>query len=282
MSLRTLIPARVALALAVALATAAAVPAQEPVEPEVLTELVYHEARSLALFAACDKTLDDRLDVFEFGAAFVDLEDPRDPSIFRKVDGDASGFVEWSEFDVRLAQSIERVGQVRVRPVRAVSDVRDPTIPPPPIDPTEQILGRFDVDRDGRLGTDEFRTFVMRADLDPTVVERLTVLDTDHDGSLDVPELAPVIQAAPSIWQRLAPHEREIRAMPSEFRAIDVNLDGAIGRSELEVVLARIHPSLVAWTQRVMADADRSRDNTLGSSELTTAAATARRRLEAK
>lgn len=252
-------------------------PAQEP-----LTELVYHESRSLALFAACDRNLDERLDVFEVGAAFVDLEDPRDPSMFRRIDTDASGYIEWPEFDARFLRAIDRVGQLRLRPVHPIADVRDPTIPPPPVDPTEQILGRFDIDHDGMLSAEEFKSFVRRAELDANVVERLPVLDTNGDGMLDVPELAPVIQAIPSIWHRLAPHEREIRAMPAEFRAIDVNLDGAIARTELEVGLARIHPSLALWVQRVLADADRSRDAMLGPSELSTALNSARERAAPK
>lgn len=68
--------------------------------------------------------------------------------------------------------------------------------------------------------------------------------------------------------------------MPAEFRAIDLNLDGAIDHRELDLGLRRIHPALSAWTGRVLYDADRSRDKTLGWSELAAAATAARRPLE--
>ncbi len=85
---------------------------------------------------------------------------------------------------------------------------------------------------------------------------------------------------APAIWQRIAPHEQEIRSMPDQFRALDFNLDGAIDQTELEVGLRRIHPALANWTQRILFDADRSHEKTLGWSELAAATALARRRLE--
>ncbi|MGE0144625.1 MAG: hypothetical protein AB7I19_13945 [Planctomycetota bacterium] len=267
-----------------AVAWSGVLPAQEPEvappAPETLVvESQHRESRSLALFAACDRNADDRLDVFEFGNAFVDLEDRRGSLVFRSSDADASGFLEWSEFDERMRVTIERNGRVRLRPLREVAEIRDPTIPPPAIDPTEQIIEQFDIDQDGGLSADEFRSVLRRAQLDMRIANRFAELDADADGALRAPEFGPILLYASQIWQRIAPHEKDIRRMPAAYRATDLNLDGAIDLRELELGLSRIQPSLARWANRVLYDADRSRDKMLGAAELNTAGEHARERL---
>jgi Ca2+-binding EF-hand superfamily protein len=262
---------------------AAALPAQgaapRPAEPVALvTELRWSEARSLALFEACDRDADDLLDVLELRRALVDLQGTRDPAVFRRLDTDNSGFVEWPEFDARYRTSLETIGKFRVQPLREVPLLRDPTTPASDVDPSERILGALDEDGDEALSPAEFTKFLRRMAIDVRLADKFALLDLDDSGQLELLEFAPVLQWAPQVWTQMGRTEEVRRAMPEEYRSADRDLNGVIDAGELRSALARIHPSLARWTESILDAADRQRSGTLGAAELFAARAAARSR----
>lgn len=275
------VPAAALAAALVAAAAAAQVPVVGPQEPEpqdrpVLVETRYSEPRSLALFEACDRDADDRLDVFEIRDTVVDLQGTRDPAIFRKLDTDSSGFVEWYEFDARLRTALERAGSTRLRPYRTPPELSDPTATVSDIDPTEKLLGSFDTDGNGGLSQEEFAGFLRKTIRDDRLASQFEALDLDHSELLDVREFAPVLQFVPQVWEQMSASEDARRALPPEFRAADRDLNGAVDRSELRAALTVIHPSLARWSERILAAADRTRNGSLGAAELAAATAKAK------
>ncbi|MDA0375558.1 MAG: EF-hand domain-containing protein [Planctomycetota bacterium] len=237
-------------------------------EPELAVETVWSETRGLALFAACDRNGDDRLDLFEVRHCLVDLQATRDPSVFRRLDTDNSGFVEWPEFAERFKVSLGRAGRFQVQPYRQPAAMRDPASPSSEIDPSEQMLGALDGDGDGGLSRAEFTAFVRRMAGNAELVNRFAALDTDRSGKLELTEFAPVLMFVPQVWQKMSASEDLRRAMPADFRGADRDLNGVIDRAELRASLTRLHPSLGHWTDVILNAADRSRNGTLGAAEL--------------
>lgn len=237
-------------------------------EPELAVETVWSETRGLALFAACDRNGDDRLDLFEVRHCLVDLQATRDPSVFRRLDTDNSGFVEWPEFAERFKVSLGRAGRFQVQPYRQPAAMRDPASPSSEIDPSEQMLGALDSDGDGGLSRAEFTAFVRRMAGNAELTNRFAALDTDRSGKLELTEFAPVLMFVPQVWQKMSASEDLRRAMPADFRGADRDLNGVIDRAELRASLTRLHPSLGHWTDVILNAADRSRNGTLGAAEL--------------
>lgn len=240
----------------------------------ILVEERYGEPRSLALFAACDRDSDDRLDVFEIRSAMVDLRDTRDASVFRRLDADSSGFLEWNEFDERFRTLVQRSGSFRVRPVHEPVPLRDPTVPVAEMDPTATVLRAVDTDGDGGLAASEFAAFLRKHADNDGLARHFDTLDLDRSGLLDEHEFAPVLQWVPDVFDQLiAAREDDRSAIPPDHRAADRNLDGVIDRDELRAALALLDPSLKRWTDRILTRADRTRNGTLGGAELTAASA---------
>jgi Ca2+-binding EF-hand superfamily protein len=237
-------------------------------EPQVIVETVWSETRGLALFAACDRNGDDRLDLFEVRHCLVDLQATRDPSVFRRLDTDNSGFVEWPEFAERFKVSLGRAGRFQVQPYRDPAALRNPAAPSSEIDPSEQMLGALDADGDGGLSRVEFTAFVRRMAGNAELTNRFDALDTDRSGKLELTEFAPVLMFVPQVWQKMSASEDLRRAMPADFRGADRDLNGVIDRTELRAALTRLHPSLSHWTDVILNAADRTRNGTLGAAEL--------------
>jgi Ca2+-binding EF-hand superfamily protein len=237
-------------------------------KPAVIVETVWSETRGLALFAACDRDGDDRLDLFEVRHCLVDLQATRDPSVFRRLDTDNSGFVEWPEFAERFRVSLGRAGRFQLQPYREPAAMRNPAAPSSDIDPSEQMLGALDADGDGGLSRPEFTAFVRRMAGNAELSNRFDALDTNRSGKLELTEFAPVLMFVPQVWQKMSASEDLRRAMPANFRGADRDLNGVIDRAELRNALTRLHPSLAHWTDVILNAADRSRNGTLGAAEL--------------
>ncbi|MGA0059764.1 MAG: EF-hand domain-containing protein [Planctomycetota bacterium] len=260
--------AAAACAMVLALGLAAQEAGTKPAEPAVIVETVWSETRGLALFAACDRNGDDRLDLFEVRHSLVDLQASRDPSVFRRLDTDNSGFVEWPEFAERFQVSLGRAGRFQVQPYRDPAALRNPAAPSSEIDPSEQMLGALDGDGDGGLSRAEFTAFVRRMAGNAELTSRFDALDTDRSGKLELTEFAPVLMFVPQVWQKMSASEDLRRAMPADFRGADRDLNGVIDRAELRAALTRLHPSLAHWTDVILNAADRTRNGTLGAAEL--------------
>jgi Ca2+-binding EF-hand superfamily protein len=234
----------------------------------IVSESRYDRARSWALFAACDADADDRLSLFEVRRSFVDLGGADNLDAFRRLDTDASGFVEWPEFDRRFRLSIEQAGSFRVRPSRAVSAPRDPAAPASDADPVLFLIISIDTDGDDRLDLTEFTELLRLANVDPALSQGFAALDTDRSGELDRSELGPALQVLPGIWQLMPGESNSQTNLPIEFRPVDRNLDGVIDAKELEASLRRTDPTLVRWAARILRDADRSGNGSLGATEI--------------
>lgn len=267
-TLRRLAAAGAAFALGLAHGPAAQELGPGERKPDVIVETVWSETRGLALFAACDRNGDDRLDLFEVRHCLVDLQATRDPSVFRRLDTDNSGFVEWPEFAERFKVSLGRAGRFQVQPYREPAAMRNPASPSSEIDPSEQMLGALDGDGDGGLSRTEFTAFVRRMAGNAELSNRFDALDTDRSGKLELAEFAPVLMFVPQVWQKMSASEDLRRAMPADFRGADRDLNGVIDRTELRGALTRLHPSLAHWTDVILNAADRSRNGTLGAAEL--------------
>jgi Ca2+-binding EF-hand superfamily protein len=240
----------------------------KPAEPPKTEVRVHTEAASRRAFAECDGDADDRLSIFEATRAFEDMGSPRDSETFRTVDTDRDGFLSWPEFDQRLQTVIRLRGSLRYRPARKLSPADGAATPPPKDDSIDRsLLAVLDADRSGAVSRDEFANALQAGALSPALRGVFPSLDADDDGQLASAELAAMRVLLPKLV-RPEPVGNSPQAFPAEFAEVDRNRDGLIDELELDRALRQIHPSLGRWTQRVLADADRSGNHVLGPAEV--------------
>lgn len=155
------------------------------------------EAQSRSLFTGCDADGDDRLDVFEAGAAIELVRGVRDVDGFARFDTDRDGFVTWREFDRVLHATLDAGATFRVKPARPAA----PTTPDvkPTSDP-KALLREHDADRDGALDATELGAALRRVDarLATWAAEILRAHDVNRDGKLQPAELQRLPFAPPA------------------------------------------------------------------------------------
>ena len=230
---------------------------------------VWSVEQSLGLFRACDRNGDDRLDVFEAMAA---IEPVRDRTVFRRLDRDRDGYLDWPEFD-RFYRELVRGGDaLRLRllhpPPQAPADAEATGEPPA----RQRLIELFDADHSGVLEAAEIEAMLRAFELPPQFAAMLRGLDRDHDGKFTASELGPVMaqfQLGGAFAQKLKPVASK-SSLPPPWRAIDSNGDDAIDADELAAALRRVDPELARWTKAIVAAADRNGNGRLTADELAT------------
>jgi Ca2+-binding EF-hand superfamily protein len=253
-------------------------PAPVPAAPSGVTSVDrYWPGMSWALFAGCDGDSDDRLDLTEASEALVGLGDVPDAAAraqaFHHLDLNSDGGLEWPEFDVAYRKALDLSGSFKVRACRPVV---------PPLDPTEldnepppgfELLSLVDGDDDRQLSPKEFRAFLNAAGLDLSLREKFDVFDKDSSGALAVEEFVAVLQFVPGAGAEVLRAAAENPdALPRMFRRADRDRNGWLDRAELDTSLRALDPSLSRWTEKVLADADRSGNGQIGGTEIRHAA----------
>jgi len=251
-------------------ATAAAqVQPQAPKRPPVerVVRGMATETQSRNLFVGCDADGDDRLDVFEAGAAIEIVHGPRDVSGFAEFDRDRDGFVSWPEFDRALRQTLLRGTPFRVRPLRPDAPTQAEAAP---TTPQQLLLRLYDIDADGEVGQDEFARFVRDTGLPPLLLltNPLAQFDADRNGKLSADELAPALAGFPIVDPKKDPRTTSLR-MPAPWGEADTDRDGGIDGDELGKALRRVDPRLAPWAAEILRAADIDRDGKLRGAELT-------------
>lgn len=252
-----------------AAAAAAQAQPQQPKRPPLERVLrgVATETQSRNLYVGCDADGDDRLDVFEAGAAIEIVHGPRDVAGFAEFDRDRDGFVSWPEFDRALRQTLQRGSPFRVRPLRPDA----PTQPEAaPSTPQQLLLRLYDANSDGEVDQAEFARFVGETGLPPLLLltNPLAQLDADRNGKLSADELAPALAGFPIVDPKKDPRTTSLR-MPAPWGEADADHDGAIDADELAKVLRRVDPRLSPWAAEILRAADKDRDGKLRGAELT-------------
>jgi Ca2+-binding EF-hand superfamily protein len=230
---------------------------------------VYHEATSRELFFACDSDSDDRLDLFEACEAMETLGDPRDPTLFRRLDRDRDGFVSWPEFDQHYRQVVQRGGVLRVRPCRRLATDALELRTAAAATPIQKFLQLHDRNGDGGLDADEIDRFVRQTQLPNSTAAQLKALDLDRSGRVDESELAPYFDALRASLPGTAPQPKGPgKGLPPQYAELDANGDGTLDRDELAAALRRLDPALDPWAPAVFAALDRDRNGRLDAAEL--------------
>ena len=231
-------------------------------------ETRWDEQRSWTLFAACDRNGDDRIDVLEASACELVDGATRDIAGFRRLDADATGFIEYPEFDRRYRDVIERAGTFTVMVSAPIEFAPNPIASDGSDDPTLLVLRTADQDRSGTLSAEEFTRCLADNGEDPSLAAQFGELDRDGSGGLDATELGPFLQFMTHIWDRSPEEEARRRSLPEDDRAADTDGDGLLDREELEASLRLLSPSLARWSDRGFSDADDNGSKTLGGEEL--------------
>lgn len=236
--------------------------AQDPAPPPPATQVVldrYSEDISRAAFRACDVDSDDRLSMFEAGRALADVDGVHDIAGFRRLDTNADGYIEWPELDARFRQLVERGHPLRMVPQRPFEMPKESTEDATDaVDPRlKALMSSLDQNHDGRLQIAEFEAGTRGLSLPP--------LDADGSGVLEANELFPLLKLLPPSLRKAPP---TVDRLPDGYRQADANGDGILDRDELAEALRRLDPDLVRWTDRILRDADRSNNSTLGLPEL--------------
>lgn len=268
-----LLPLTLSLLAAAAAAQVAPQPPQRPPVERVVRGMAT-ETQSRNLFVGCDADADDRLDVFEAGAAIAIVHGPRDVAGFAEFDRDRDGFVSWPEFDRTLRQTLQRGAPFLVRPLRPDA----PTQPEAATATPQQLLLRlYDADADGEIGQEEFARFVRDTGLPPLLLltNPLAQLDADRNGKLSADELAPAMAGFPIVDPKKDPRTTSLR-MPAPWGEADADRDGAIDADELAKALRRVDPRLAPWAAEILRAADKDRDGKLRGAELSTPTAASR------
>ncbi|MGK0154042.1 MAG: Ca2+-binding EF-hand superfamily protein [Neolewinella sp.] len=223
----------------------------------------YSESTSRELFRACDANSDDRLDVFESADCFEVLPSPRDLEGFARFDNDRDGFVTWPEFDQRFRKGLENGGTFRVRTVRPFVM---PEPPPQPLTPLQKFIRLYDKDGDGGLSPTEIVDLLKATGLPELVATVLMQSDLDKSGKVDEAELAPWFAQLP---KPADPGKGEQKAgLMQPWLDADGNLDNAIDAAELEMLLRRLDPGLLRWTNNLLGTLDTNKDSKLSATEL--------------
>lgn len=244
-----------------------------PPKPVIVTLLTYTEDASRTAFAAIDRDADDRLDIFEFVASQDEsVAGPPPTAAFRRLDLDRDGFLDWPEFDARVRNALRLNGQVQYRPARVLPAAKpvqtNAGAAEHKLDPRARgLMNLLDSDRSGRVSRDEFETFAVSAGLPASAIVAFVEADADGDASLDAAEFAKLLELLPNAPR--GPGARpSSRSFSPAWRRADVDGDGDVSASELEVSLRRHALHLGRWAAKVVADADRSGDRRLGPAEV--------------
>ncbi len=243
----------------------------KPTTPELRQSAIrWSEAQSRRLFAGADGNADDRLDLFEAASALDSIGSPKEREVFRRLDRNRDGYVNWPEFDAHFRDLVEHGGTLRVRMAR----------PMPPIDdqgeaeasPARRLLRLWDTDGSGDLSEAELRAMLQGLGAPPAVQARPPRLDQDGSGTVSEAELAPVLQLVPGLAGAGGPKGSRL---PLPWRQADADQDGSLSLAEFTDALRRLDPTLAAWAARLLRRADQNGDGKLDEAELALLAKTA-------
>jgi len=222
----------------------------------VVTRSDWTAPDSRQLFRSLDRSRDDRLDIFEAGQGLAAVQDHRSRQDFHRIDQDRDGYIDWREFDALFRLVIAHREAFQVRPYYP--------LPQTPVtetaSPAQRILASLDRDGDGGAGRDEILGVLQQMGA-ANLVDLFPKMDTDGSGVLDATEFEPILVLMPSL-ANLAPAGRR-----SEVPA-DHDGDGVVAAAELGRALRLLDPSLGRWAGRILANADRNKDEKLDPREL--------------
>lgn len=228
---------------------------------------------SWQLFAACDLDADDRLDLIEAQSCIIMLaaEDAR--AAFRRMDGDADGFLYWPEFDQIYRNATTDGDGLYLHPSRIALLDDLPGLEPSAESralPANEIMASYDSNRDGTLDPNEVIALLNNFGLDPKLAERHKAMDTDGSGALDLNELETILQfiklPTASTFELLP---ESAGSAPLQF---DRDRDGLVDLSELQRALLVMAPTLIPWAETIILQADRDGDSRLSFLEIQQAA----------
>ena len=263
------------------------------------TLTAYSEAKSRALFHAADRNQDDRLDLFEAGAALSTLRDMAERGTFRRLDTNRDGFLEWPEFDAHVVHVLKLRGRLHVAvPLEADTDAlaATPAVARATGSPgaglatgggsareaaaakggattitAGPVFSLLDIDKDGLLGAKELMNLLKQRSLPPAALKQLPRLDRDGDGKLSPQELVLAERMVPGLIRREAAGAATAASALSvagDAVALDADGSGAIDSGELRAALRRIDPALGRHAERLVRAADRNGSGTVEPGEL--------------
>jgi hypothetical protein len=223
----------------------------------------YSESTSRELFRACDDNSDDRLDVFEAADCFDVLPSPGHLEGFARIDNDRDGFITWPEFDHRFRKGLENGGTFTVRTARQFVM---PEPPPQPLTALQKFIRLYDKDGDGGLSPTEIVDLLKATGLPEIVATVLMQSDLNQSGKVEEPELAPWFAQLPKPADTRKGKQKTGLTQP--WLDADGNLDEAIDAAELALLLRRLDPGLLRWTQGLLISLDTNKDGKLSATEL--------------
>lgn len=223
----------------------------------------YSESTSRELFRACDANSDDRLDIFESADCFEVLPSPRDLQGYARIDNDRDGYVTWPEFDLRFRKGLKNGGTFLVHTVRPFVK---PEPPPQPLSPLQKFLRLYDKDGDGGLSPAEILDLMKATGLPEDMATVLMQSDFDQSGKIEAVELAPLHAQLPKPEE--AGQGEQKQGLTQPWLDADGNLDDSIDAAELTLLLRRLDPGLLRWTNRLLAKLDTNKDGKLSVTEL--------------
>jgi Ca2+-binding EF-hand superfamily protein len=238
-------------------------------QPSDWTSLRRHsEKTSRAAFRACDTNADDQVSILEASRTIRGLGDAE---LFRRLDLNSDGYLQWPEFDRYFRDTVGRGLAVQIRPKRPLPpDVGDDERRDPAADNAKRVHQLLDKNGDGVVSDEEALQMVRDNGMPASVVQIVSGLDTDHSGDISERELLTIAQMLPQAPAAPAgPGKKKTDPNAAVgLRAADTNRDGVIDEKELGAAIGRLDPALSRWAAHIIADADDSGNGNLGPLEM--------------
>jgi Ca2+-binding EF-hand superfamily protein len=228
----------------------------------------HSEKTSRAAFRACDTSADDQISILE---AMRTIRGLGDAELFRRLDLDSDGYLQWPEFDRYFRDTVARGLTVQIRPQRPLpAGIADEESGDPMQDNAKRMHTLLDKNGDGTVAVDEALQVVKASNMPASIVQIVAGLDADQSGDISEAELLTVARmfpAAPSAPTGAGKSKRS-PAAATGLRSADTDRDGIIDEKELGAAIGRLDPALSRWAAQIITDADDSGNGSIGPLEL--------------
>ncbi len=237
--------------------------------PAVGNFTVYGLDRSRKLFAACDLNGDDRISFFEAKKSFFNGTEREG---FQSFDKNKDGVIQFAEFDAGFKELAKFGSPLQLRS-KALARLENSGALPIALAPSVlRFFSSVDADGDDRISSEEWNALGPMLELlvGKGSEDRFLALDSDLSGSLSPSELRS-LQPKLEVFSKRAEavaRKKQLRPLPIELQAADLNADSRLDSIELARALSRIHPSLVRHGKAILARCDQNRDRQLDAIEL--------------